>query len=175
VQRRVSRTDLDFEAALLAEGTFKLREGLDVSQLGHDSPMPSPLRSSTPGRQPATPNVVPPTPTPVAGPSRRPPSPPTDDDEDPQAGVNRRSMYRAPGTSSSPDLATLLRKAKERGTVLSPKARASQQRRNGTEEPPPVPNQITSIAYASNSPKGKNKLQRSTTNGDGDKVGLGFI
>ncbi|KAJ7925285.1 hypothetical protein B0H13DRAFT_1975846 [Mycena leptocephala] len=131
--------------------------------------MPSPLRSSTPGRQPAIPNVVPPTPTPVAGPSRRPPSPPTDDDEDPQAGVNRRSMYRAPGTSSSPDLATLLRKAKDRGTVLSPKARASQQRRNGTEEPPPVPNQITSIAYASNSPKGKNKLQRSTTNGDGDK------
>lgn len=32
--------------------------------------------------------------------------------------TRRRSLYRAPGTSSSPDLATLVRKAKERGGVV---------------------------------------------------------
>ncbi|KAJ6475350.1 hypothetical protein C8R47DRAFT_1143196 [Mycena vitilis] len=72
-------------------------------------------------------------------------------------------MYRAAGTSSSPDLATLLRKAKERGSVVSPKSRD----RRHKDDPPPVPTQITSIAYAGNPPKSKNKLQRSTTNGDG--------
>lgn len=33
--------------------------------------------------------------------------------------TNRRSIYRSPGTSSSPDLATLLRKAKEKGDPVS--------------------------------------------------------
>ncbi|KAJ7262190.1 hypothetical protein B0H12DRAFT_1104695 [Mycena haematopus] len=159
LQRRVSRTDLDFEAALLGDGTFQLREGLDVNQLGLDSPSP---RKTTPTGTPGTPVVVPPTPTAVAGPSRRPPSP-MSDEEDVERSANRRSMYRAPGTSSSPDLATLLRKAKERGTVVSPKNR--DQRR---EPAPPMPNQITSIAYAGNAPK-KNKLQRTQTNGEGDK------
>lgn len=37
------------------------------------------------------------------------------DAEEAERQTNRRSMYRSPGTSSSPDLATLLRKAKERG------------------------------------------------------------
>lgn len=166
LQRRASRTDLDFEAALLTEGTFKLREGLDVSQLGIDSPSPSPMRKTTPG----TPVVVPPTPTPVAGPSRRPPSPLSDDDDD-RNNANRRSMYRSPGTSSSPDLATLLRKARERGSIVSPKSR--DQRRRNDDPPPPIPNQITSIAYAGSAPKSKNKLQRTTTNGD-EKVGVSF-
>ncbi|KAJ7188291.1 hypothetical protein C8R46DRAFT_1054279 [Mycena filopes] len=155
VQRRASRTvDIDFEAALLTDNTFRLTEGLDVAQLGLDH-SPAPL---TPVRrpQPPTPIVVPPTPTPVAGPSRRPPSPPSENDDDDRA-PHRRSMYRAPGTSSSPDLATLLRKAKERGGVL-PKSRH--------DSPPPIPNQITSIAYAGNPPKSKNRLQRTTTNGD---------
>ncbi|KAJ7178525.1 hypothetical protein C8R43DRAFT_973640 [Mycena crocata] len=69
-------------------------------------------------------------------------------------------MYRSPGTSSSPDLATLLRKAKDRGGTVSAK------NRDRREQPPPMPNQITSIAYAGNAPKAKNKLQRTTTNGD---------
>ncbi|KAJ7084372.1 hypothetical protein B0H15DRAFT_393041 [Mycena belliarum] len=77
-------------------------------------------------------------------------------------------MYRSPGTSSSPDLATLLRKAKERGGVVSPALRAAQERRRA-DEPPPLPgtHQITSIAYASPPVSKKNRLQRSTTNGDG--------
>lgn len=33
--------------------------------------------------------------------------------------TNRRSLYRSPGTSSSPDLATLLRKAKEKGDPVN--------------------------------------------------------
>ncbi|KAK7057207.1 hypothetical protein R3P38DRAFT_2839951 [Favolaschia claudopus] len=169
LQRRISRTDLDFESALRSQNTYKLSEGLDISQLGLlESPAPSPLRGSTPARQPSTPVVVPPTPlTPLAGPSRRPASPHSDDDEDPDRNASRRSMYRSPGTSSSPDLATLLRKAKERGTVLSPKAR--DQRRKLDDPPPPIPNQITSIAYAGNPSKGKTKLQRVQTNGDGEK------
>ncbi|KAJ3483885.1 hypothetical protein NLJ89_g12026 [Agrocybe chaxingu] len=40
VHRRVSRTDLDFEEALRAEGTVMLREGLDVNSLGVESPSP---------------------------------------------------------------------------------------------------------------------------------------
>ncbi|KAJ7096338.1 hypothetical protein C8R44DRAFT_812767 [Mycena epipterygia] len=75
-------------------------------------------------------------------------------------------MYRSPGTSSSPDLATLLRKAKERGGVGVPKSNRDRRR---PDDPPPLPNQITSIAYASNPSKSKNRLQRTTTNGDGDK------
>ncbi|KAJ6499316.1 hypothetical protein C8R45DRAFT_1071846 [Mycena sanguinolenta] len=158
LQRRVSRTDLDFESALKTDGTFQLREGLDVDKLGLDSPSPRRTIPTAPG----TPVVVPPTPIGAAGPSRRPPSP-MSDEEDPERSAYRRSMYRAPGTSSSPDLATLLRKAKDRATVSSPKNR--DQRR---DPPPPIPNQITSIAYAGNPPK-KNKLQRTQTNGDGEK------
>ncbi|KAJ7045497.1 hypothetical protein C8F04DRAFT_436332 [Mycena alexandri] len=145
LQRRASRTDIDFEAALLTDNTFRFHEGIDVAKLGVDF-TPSPRRT------PATPTVIPATPTPV--PQRRPPSPPSEDDDDERA-PHRRSMYRAPGTSSSPDLATLLRKAKERGAVV-PKSRHDQS----------PPSQITSIAYAGNPPKGKNKLQRTTTNGD---------
>ncbi|KAJ7725837.1 hypothetical protein DFH07DRAFT_853529 [Mycena maculata] len=165
LQRRVSRTDLDFEAALLQDGTFRLQEGLDVNKLGVESPSPR-RTSGTPG----TPTVIPATPTPVAGPSRVSGSSPSGssseqyyDAEDTDRAAARRSMYRSPGTSSSPDLATLLRKAKERGGVVSPKNR--DRRRPDDPPPPPMPNQITSIAYAS-SPKGKNKLQRSTTNGE---------
>ncbi|KAJ7647350.1 hypothetical protein FB45DRAFT_782018 [Roridomyces roridus] len=120
---------------------------------------------------PGTPTVIPATPT--AGPSRVTASPSGSssgemyyDAEDPERVAARRSMYRSPGTSSSPDLATLLRKAKERGGVVSP-ALKNRERRRDDESPPPIPNQITSIAYASaNPPKGKNKLQRTTTNGE---------
>ncbi|KAJ3570962.1 hypothetical protein NP233_g4061 [Leucocoprinus birnbaumii] len=91
LQRRVSRTDLDFEQALKGEGTFILREGVDVNTLGQDlspppitrsysssyTPVPSPVgprarmsprSATTPIRlgQPGTPVVVPPTPTPVS-------------------------------------------------------------------------------------------------------------
>ncbi|KAF7315734.1 Sec7-like domain belongs to guanine nucleotide exchange factors [Mycena indigotica] len=110
--RQVSRSDLDFEAALNGDGTVRLKEGVDVSQLGLDA-------SPSPRRQPATPTVIPATPNNL------------NRDYD----VHRRSMYRSPGTSSSPDLATLLRKERASPNV------------------PPVP-------------KSKNKLQRTTTNGE---------
>lgn len=105
-----------------------LQEGRDMRTLGvHDTPQgrarsgsvaslraqPPPSRTSTdtisgrrqtvstpkhaPHPAPATPVVIPP--TPVAAP----------DDTD----ARRRSMYRAAGTASSPDLATLVRKARD--------------------------------------------------------------
>ncbi|KXN90627.1 PH and SEC7 domain-containing protein C11E3.11c, partial [Leucoagaricus sp. SymC.cos] len=160
LQRRVSRTDLDFEQALKAEGTVVLREGVDVNTLGQGlsppplnksysssySPVPSPVgprarmnpRTNTPMRlgQPGTPVVVPPTPTPATatpGPSSSPnpastTTPPAQGqsdvvydpaDDNTERQTNRRSIYRSPGTSSSPDLTTLLRKAKERGDSTS--------------------------------------------------------
>lgn len=54
-----------------------------------------------------------------------------------QQQTNRRSLYRSPGTSSSPDLATLLKKAKERGTVL-PQGYGKKDKRK-EEQPPPLP------------------------------------
>ncbi|KAI0081910.1 hypothetical protein K474DRAFT_1655788 [Panus rudis PR-1116 ss-1] len=72
--------------------------------------------------QPATPTVVPATPTPTRGSSSKgaPESYSSGssdvfyDAEDSDLQTKRRSIYRAPGTASSPDLATLLRKAKAR-------------------------------------------------------------
>ena len=143
--RRSSRTDLDFEQALRAGGTVVLREGLDVDKLGvgdnsnasisfSSSPSPPQQRGYL-GLQPATPIIVPPTPSPgnsAARPGLAPssnltsPSSSTsevfyDAPEDIDYQTRRRSMYRSPGTASSPDLATLLRKAKERGGVGSNK------------------------------------------------------
>ncbi|KAG8710541.1 hypothetical protein FRC11_004407, partial [Ceratobasidium sp. 423] len=120
-QRRVSRTQDDFEAALRNEDTVVLQEGRDIRTLGAtdahrnrsgsvnlSAPRPSidvigrrqtvstPKHSaSKQGPAPATPVVVPPTPT-----------APQEDDS------RRRSMYRAAGTASSPDLATLISKAR---------------------------------------------------------------
>lgn len=154
IQRRVSRTDLDFEQALLAEGTVVLTEGLDVNSMGVDTG-PSPMNASfgsptssrqftTRGLQPSTPTVVPPTPSPTPGPSSAgttAPSQPSshnvfDAQDTPERQTNRRSMYRSPGTSSSPDLATLLRKAKERGGVVGPHQSKDKRR---DSPPPPVP------------------------------------
>ncbi|KAH9895124.1 hypothetical protein C8Q73DRAFT_759487 [Cubamyces lactineus] len=142
--RRVSRTDLDFEQALRAGGTVLLKEGFDVDELGADlsNASISPFSSPSPpaqrgyhGLQPATPTIVPPTPSPANSASRSAapstgtltsPSSSTsevfyDAPEDPEYQTRRRSMYRSPGTASSPDLATLLRKAKERTGVSGSK------------------------------------------------------
>ena len=150
--RRLSRTELDFEEALRAGGTVLLKESLDVDALGADTTAasitltasPSPPARGYRARQPATPIVVPPTPSPgnsaarpgvgphpSPSPSPGPVPPPSatslatassstsevfyDAPEDTDYQTRRRSMYRSPGTASSPDLATLLRKAKERG------------------------------------------------------------
>jgi PH and SEC7 domain-containing protein len=148
---------MDFEAALLNEGTFVLKEGVDVSSLGVDSsPTPPVSEFSSPAPlakdqrtprlavPPATPTVVPPTPSPTPGPSTiRPPSssPSTSsnelyyDAEDGDMQTKRRSLYRSPGTASSPDLATLLRKAKERGGIVNVPHRKERR----LEVPPPLP------------------------------------
>jgi PH/SEC7 domain-containing protein len=62
---------------------------------------------------------------------------PADSAEEAERQTNRRSMYRAPGTSSSPDLATLLRKAKERGGTGAPTVGALGRKDKRRDEPPP--------------------------------------
>ncbi|KAI1794173.1 hypothetical protein LXA43DRAFT_971422 [Ganoderma leucocontextum] len=139
--RRISRTDLDFEQALRTSGTVVLKEALDVERLGRgpedQSDASITLSLASPpqqrgylGLQPATPIIVPPTPSPghsaariglastsyLASPSSSTSEVFYDAPEDIDYQTRRRSMYRAQGTASSPDLATLLRKAKERGT-----------------------------------------------------------
>lgn len=125
-----------------------IKESLDVDTLGvfdttqssfgspYSSPPTSPpLRTPHMNFQPATPTIVPPTPSPshsnrVNGSShssargQSSTSSGSDifyDAEDSELQTKRRSMYRAPGTASSPDLATLLRKAKQRESAAAAK------------------------------------------------------
>ena len=152
MHRRVSRTDLDFEQALRAEGTVLLKEGVDVNTLGVDmssstidTSFSSPI--FTRQGQPSTPTVIPATPSPMAGPSTSTSAGGSSrssssqdvffDAEDVERKTNRRSLYRSPGTSSSPDLATLVRKAKERGGVI-PAHHAKREKRRESP-PPPMP------------------------------------
>lgn len=132
--------DLDFEEALNNSGTVVLQEGRDLSTMGLDM-TPSPhaknslsvssvqhIRTPQKSNLPPTPIVVPPTPSSgMSGPSTgRPRSPSnasssslerfagvTDDD----LQTKRRSLLRSPGTASSPDLATLVRKAREKSRL----------------------------------------------------------
>ncbi|KAL1717370.1 hypothetical protein EV715DRAFT_203332 [Schizophyllum commune] len=159
-QRRISRTNMDFEEALRQESTtHKLKES-DVSALGMgmDSPMSarSPRTPNT-RNQPPTPIVVPPTPSQSQQggdhedqDSTRPPSAASSQDvfydaaEDErdraERNPNRRSIYRATGTSSSPDLATLMRKARERGGTVTARLKDEKlQQRRGESPPPPLP------------------------------------
>ncbi|KAF8658264.1 hypothetical protein AX16_002040 [Volvariella volvacea WC 439] len=105
-------------------------------QLSRHTPLPV---------QPPTPTIVPPTPgpasmiTPAKPPAPSPSSSSYDlfyETEDSERQTNRRSMYRSPGTSSSPDLATLVRKARERGTVLPAHHKRDKRRES---PPPPLP------------------------------------
>jgi hypothetical protein len=57
------------------------------------------------------------------------------DAEDPDYQTKRRSMYRSQGTASSPDLATLVRKAKQRASILP----ASNNKDKRHEVVPPLP------------------------------------
>lgn len=173
----MSRTDLDFEQALRAEGTVVLKEGLDVNAMGIDtspSPMSAAFGSPTSPRQftprPSTPTIVP-SPSPIPGPSsaRLPTSSHDvlDAQDTPERQANRRSMYRSPGTSSSPDLATLLRKAKERGGPVGPHLKKDRRR---DSPPPPVPpphdrpsssgRPRSSTSYSSQAQAAKGKLNK---------------
>jgi hypothetical protein len=183
--RRVSRTEMDFEQALRGTGTVVIREGLDMSKLGQtpDSParqLPATPQSASPlfsrsSAQPNTPTVIPPTPTPHPSSSRMPSHDDgrgVFDDNNDRNNLSRRSMYRSPGTASSPDLATLLKKAKDKGAALP---FLSKDKRS--EEPPPLPTldsraggrkrSSTSFGQSQSPPvtplhKGKNKAGMST-------------
>ncbi|KAM6502301.1 hypothetical protein JOM56_002278 [Amanita muscaria] len=126
---RASRTDLDFEQALRQDGTVKIRQSVDVSSLGMDISQDSALSvpqsppsslAASPKNQPTTPNDV------------------FSEQEDAERRSKRRSIYRSPGTSSSPDLATLVRKARERGggVVHGPRNYSKEKRK---DSPPPMP------------------------------------
>ncbi|KAI0341994.1 hypothetical protein BDW22DRAFT_1484877 [Trametopsis cervina] len=140
----------DFEQALRGEGTVVIKESLDVDTLGvldtsntsisSLSPFSSPAsapRTPHTGFQPATPTIVPPTPSPGGRPptssSLSPPRSSTssssgrevfyDAQEDSDLQTKRRSMYRSAGTASSPDLATLLRKSKNKEAASRERSR----------------------------------------------------
>ncbi|KAI6046151.1 hypothetical protein EDC04DRAFT_2865015 [Pisolithus marmoratus] len=127
---------------------------ITINPPGHESASPTPQKEMhTPlvRQAPATPVIVPPTPSPapVAGTTsatsaQRAPSSSSSnevfydaEDTDMQQS-KRRSIYRSPGTSSSPDLATLMRKAKERGGVV-PTHLVQSQKEKRSEPPPPLP------------------------------------
>lgn len=120
--------------------------------------------------QPSTPTVIPATPTPNrntnASRDIRPSSPSAGssndifyDAEEHERDQNskRRSMYRSPGTASSPDLATLVRKAKQRGGVLQ--SHFSKDRRND-QPPSPLPSSVAAQQNSTGSPRNR---QRSST------------
>ena len=114
---------------------MQLREGPDVSTLGVVEP-PAPKTPLPPShRRPAASTlvVVPPTPEgrshhplsistsplPHSGVASPVDVPPNVDPDSLELQNKRRSMFRSPGLASSPDLATLLRKAKENGGIVS--------------------------------------------------------
>jgi len=173
--RWTSRTNMNFEQALQAEGTVVIKEGIDFDSLGEGEDLtPSPkLLSSTPlsplsppsvrsSSRPQSPiqqvdtslNIMsPPTPTQfkssLTSPTSRPAAPASVstsassssndlfyDAEDPDYQTKRRSMYRSQGTASSPDLATLVRKAKQRATILPSQLIGKDKR---PEAAPPLP------------------------------------
>ena len=106
--------------------------GADITNtsIALSSPPSPPAQRGYRSLQPATPIVVPPTPSPGNSASRSaalpsavsltPSSSATSEvfydapEEIDAYQTRRRSMYRSPGTASSPDLATLLRRTKER-------------------------------------------------------------
>ena len=152
-------------------GTVILNESIDINSLGVNStpspskhtfnalptPPPKETRRNNTRTQPPTPSIIPPTPSPPNRSSVRaipnsgggdisPSSSSTNDifydAEDGDVQSRRRSLYRSPGTSSSPDLATLLRKAKERGGVVTQQQQQQQQQQQTlllNDPPPAVP------------------------------------
>jgi hypothetical protein len=136
--RRRSRNDMSFEQALEAGETMVIKEGIDFDSLGEDSAPALKFLSSSPpfsppsSSSPCLQSMLPPrAKNSIASPAPRAPasisastsasSSSNDlfyDAEDPDYQTKRRSMYRSQGTASSPDLATLVRKAKQRASIL---------------------------------------------------------
>ena len=153
--RRSSHIDMSFEQALEAGETMVIKEGIDFDSLGEDlapslkylssNPPLSPPSSSSSRPQSMLPpraknSITSPTPRTPASISASTSASSSSNDlfydaEDPDYQTKRRSMYRSQGTASSPDLATLVRKAKQRATILPP--HNSKDKRH--EVAPPLP------------------------------------
>ena len=137
--RNGNRADMSFEQALEAGETMVIKEGIDFDSLGEDSaPALKYLSSSSSPLSPPSSSssrpqsMLPPRaknsitsstlrPTTSISASTSASSSSNDlfyDAEDPDYQTKRRSMYRSQGTASSPDLATLVRKAKQRASIL---------------------------------------------------------
>ncbi|KAI9509413.1 hypothetical protein F5148DRAFT_1275258 [Russula earlei] len=149
--RRTSRRKMNFEQALQAGETMVIRQGIDIVRLGGEEDMaPSSMIQQT-----DSPPLPPPTPaqlkrslaSPAHGPlasasaSASTTSSSCSDElfydaEDPDYQTKRRSMYRSQGTASSPDLATLVRKAKQRASILPSQLISKDKRHEAT---PPLP------------------------------------
>lgn len=85
------------------------------------------------------------------------------DAEDPDYQTKRRSMYRSQGTASSPDLATLVRKAKQRATILP-----SQLIGNGKDKRPEAAPPLPAGSHATSdpsSPRPRHRHRSSTSSG----------
>ena len=154
--RRSSRNDMSFEQVLEAGETMVIKEGIDFDSLGEDSaPSLKYLSSSSPLSPPPSSSSRPQSMLPpraknsnsLASPTLRPTasisastsasSSSNDlfyDAEDPDYQTKRRSMYRSQGTASSPDLATLVRKAKQRASILP-----AGNNKDKRHEAPPLP------------------------------------
>ena len=175
--RRTSRIDMSFEQALEGGETVVIKEGIDVDSLGVDSaPSPS-LKYGPPLSPPPRPQsmVLSQPKNSLPSPTTRPPasisastsasSSSNDlfyDAEDPDYQTKRRSMYRSQGTASSPDLATLVRKAKQRASIL-PSQLSGKDRRH--EAAPPLP----AGPHAAPNPAPRHR-QRSSTSSSGHTV-----
>jgi hypothetical protein len=178
--RRSSRIDMNFEQALEAGETMVIKEGIDFDSLGEDSaPAMKYLSSSSPLSPPPSSSSRPQSMLPpraknsLASPASRPPasisastsasSSSNDlfyDAEDPDYQTKRRSMYRSQGTASSPDLATLVRKAKQRASILP----ASNNKDKRHEVAPPLP--ASPGAHPPPNPAPRHR-QRSSTSSSG--------
>ena len=154
--RRSSRNDMSFEQVLEGGETMVIKEGIDFDSLGEDSapclkylsstsPLSPPSSSSSrpqsmlPPRAKNSNSLASPTPRPPASISASTSASSSSNDlfydaEDPDYQTKRRSMYRSQGTASSPDLATLVRKAKQRASILP-----ASNNKDKRHEAPPLP------------------------------------
>ena len=169
--RRTSRIEMTFEQVLEAGETVVIKEGIDVESLGVDlAPSPSPSSPLSPPHSmvPVQPknSLVSPTPRPAPISASTSASSSSNDlfydAEDPEYQTKRRSMYRSQGTASSPDLATLVRKAKQRASIL-PTQLGGKDRRHDVA--PPLP----AGPHAAPNPAPRHR-QRSSTSSSGHTV-----
>jgi hypothetical protein len=177
--RNGNRADMSFEQALEAGETMVIKEGIDFDSLGlgeDSAPALKYLSSSSPLSPPpssdarmlsprAKNSLASSTPRPPASISASTSASSSSNDlfydaEDPDYQTKRRSMYRSQGTASSPDLATLVRKAKQRASILP----ANNNKDKRHEVAPPLPASQTPHPPPNPAPRHR---QRSSTSSSG--------